>query len=325
MRMDVERRRQLLERLGRMNARMRRLRREVDAADNVTRCRMERHGQSVSERLVDVNARAMAMPDEAGAPRQFERDVAAAEDELAAAEAKLVAARAEGRGDTATAVRADLRAMAAQGAALRDELTPHPSAAERVERKGPRSTTTRTLIAATYALEHDAMADYEDVRATYGSPDIRDTFDAAVISRRADGTIHVVKSVEEPTRHGAVAGLSGGLAVGALVALFPAIAIGPGVAVGGAVGAAIGATAGHVARGMSRDDLEELGELLGRRESGLVVVTDADAAARAEAAITRANEVVEKQVEFDAFGLKTDVEALSEPGLRDDADDGRPT
>jgi hypothetical protein len=109
MRTDVERRRQLLERLGRMNARMRRLEAEVDAADNVTR-HMERHLQSLSELLGDVNARAIAMPDEAGATRQLERDVAAAEDELAAVEAKLAAVRAEGRGDTASAVRADLPA-----------------------------------------------------------------------------------------------------------------------------------------------------------------------------------------------------------------------
>jgi len=107
-----------------------------------------------------------------------------------------------------------------------------------------------------------------------------------------------------------VAGLAGGLAAGALVALFPAIAIGPGLALGGATGTVIGATAAHVARGMSRRDLEELGELLGSRESGLVVIADPDMAARAEAAITRAKTVVTKQVEFDAFGLKTEIESL---------------
>jgi uncharacterized membrane protein len=307
---DVERRRQLLERLGAMNARMRRLETEVDSADNVTRFHMERHLQSVSELLVDVNARAVAMPAEAGAPRQLERDVAAAEDELAAVEAKLVAVRAEARGDTAGAVRADLRAKAAWGSALRDELTHRPQATGQDERKGVRTTTTETLIAATYALEYDAIADYEDVQATFGSLGIRDTFDAAVLSRRADGRVHIVKSVEEPTRHGAVAGLSGGLAVGALVALFPAIAIGPGLALGGATGTVIGATAAHVARGMTRRDLEDLGELLGSRESGLVVVADAEMTPRAEAAITRAKTVVKKQVEFDAFGLKTEIESL---------------
>jgi hypothetical protein len=271
MRTYVERRRLLLERLGRMNARMRRLETEVDAADNVTHFHMERHLQSLSELLGDVNARAIAMPHEAGATRQLERDVAAAVDELEAVEARLVAVRAEGRGDTAAAVRADVRVMAARGSALREELTPRPPATEQDERKGVRATTTGTLIAATYALEHDAIADYLAVRATYESPDIRGRCDAAVLSRRSDGKIHIVRSVE-PTRHGAFARLA--------------------------------------ARGMRRRDLKGLGELLGRRESGLVVVADADMASRAEAAITRAKTVTKKQVEFDAFGPKTEIEPL---------------
>jgi hypothetical protein len=304
---DVQRRRQLLERLGGMNARMRRLETEVDAADNVTHFQMERHLQSVSELLADVNARAVAMPYEAGTPRQLERDVAAAEDVLAAAEAKMVAVRAEARGDTVGAVRADLRAMAARGAALRDELTPRPPATEQDEGKGLRATVTVTLIAATYALEYDAVADLRDIRAAYDPTSIPGTFDAAVLSRGPDGDVHIVEWVEEPARHGAVAGLAGGLAIGALVAIVPAVAIGPGLAVGGMTGTVIGATAAHVARGMSRRDLEDLGELLRSRESGLVVVADEDMVSRVEAAIARAKTVVKKPVELDAFGLKTEI------------------
>jgi hypothetical protein len=68
-----------------------------------------------------------------------------------------------------------------------------------------------------------------------------DTYDAAVVTKDDSGKVRIVKKVEEPTRHGAVAGLVVGLAVGALVALFPAVAIGAGLAVGGATGATIGA------------------------------------------------------------------------------------
>jgi uncharacterized membrane protein len=178
------------------------------------------------------------------------------------------------------------------------------------------ATKTYTLIGATYALEEDAIEDYEAVRDTYAEPDVKDAdeafeaFDAAVVSKYADGSVHIVKSVEEPTRHGAAAGLAGGLAVGALVALFPAVALGPGLAVGGASGAAVGTTAGHVSRGMSRGDLKDLGERLDAGESGLVVVVDPGREARVEAAITRAKDIVKKPVEFDAGGLKTDLETL---------------
>src|SRR5215470_8530160 len=110
---------------------------------------------------------------------------------------------------------------------------------------------TFTLIAAQYALEEDAMADYDAVRDVYKDLDIIDTYDAAVITKDPNGKVRIVTKVEEPTRQAAVGGLAVGLAVGALVALFPAVAIGAGLLIGGASGAAIGATAGHVAAGMS--------------------------------------------------------------------------
>ena len=169
---------------------------------------------------------------------------------------------------------------------------------------------TFTLIASQYALEEDALEDYDAVRAVYEDLGIIDTYDAAVVTKRSDGKVEIVKRVEEPTRQGAVAGLAVGLAVGALVALFPAVAIGAGLAIGGAAGAALGATAGHVAAGMSRSDLKELGELLDAGTSGLVVVAATDVEDRVEAAIQHGKDIVKKQVQLDADGLKADIDAL---------------
>jgi uncharacterized membrane protein len=166
------------------------------------------------------------------------------------------------------------------------------------------------LIASQYAMEEDALEDYDAVRAVYEDLGIIDTYDAAVVTKRSDGKVEIVKRVEEPTRQGAVAGLAVGLAVGALVALFPAVAIGAGLAIGGAAGAALGATAGHVAAGMSRSDLKELGELLDAGTSGLVVVAATDVEDRVEAAIQHGKDIVKKQVQLDADGLKADIDAL---------------
>jgi uncharacterized membrane protein len=166
------------------------------------------------------------------------------------------------------------------------------------------------LIASEYALEEDALADYDTVRSLYEDMGIIDTYDAAVITREPDGKVKIVKKVEEPTRQGAIGGLAVGLAVGALVALFPAVAIGAGLAIGGAAGAAIGATAGHVAAGMSRSDLKEIGELLDSGTSGLVVVAATDVSARVEDAIQRGKEIVKKQVQLDANGLKADIDSM---------------
>ena len=135
---------------------------------------------------------------------------------------------------------------------------------------------TFTLIASQYALEEDALDDYDAVRAAYEDLGVIDTYDAAVVTKDQKGKVKIVKKVEEPTRQGALGGLAVGLAVGALVALFPAVAIGAGLAVGGAAGAAIGATAGHVAAGMSRSELKDLGELLDAGTSGLIVVAATD-------------------------------------------------
>jgi len=169
---------------------------------------------------------------------------------------------------------------------------------------------TFTLLASQYVSEEDALADYDAVREIYEDLDVIDTYDAAVISKDAQGKVRIVKKVEEPTRQGAVGGLVVGLAVGALVALFPAIAIGAGLAVAGAAGAAIGATAGHVAAGMSRSDLKDVGELLDAGTSGLVVVAAADVEARVEQALQRGKDIMKKQVELDAEGLKTEIDSL---------------
>ena len=109
---------------------------------------------------------------------------------------------------------------------------------------------TFVVLANQYNTESDALADYDAVRKLYNDLGIIDTYDAAVLTRGADGKVEIVKRVEEPTRHGAAAGLLIGLAVGAAVVLFPAagIPLAAGMAGGAAIGTTAGAVAGHVAR-----------------------------------------------------------------------------
>jgi uncharacterized membrane protein len=168
------------------------------------------------------------------------------------------------------------------------------------------------VIANQYDSEADALADYEDVRKLYTEPGLIDTYDAAVLTRKPDGKVDIVKRVEEPTRQGAVVGLAAGLAAGAAVALFPAAAIplAAGLAGGGAAGAGLGALAGHVAGGMSRSDLKELGETLDAGTSGLLVVAATDVEARVEAATSRAKKRAKAQLQADTDALKQEIDAL---------------
>lgn len=170
---------------------------------------------------------------------------------------------------------------------------------------------TYVVLANEYDNQTDALADYEAVRKLYTDLGIIDTYDAAVLTRSADGKVAIVKRVEEPTRQGGARGLLIGLAVGAAAALFPAITLGAGLVAGGAIGAGLGAIAGHVAGGMKRSDLKDLGELLDSGTSGLVVVAATDLESKVNAAITRAEKRGEAQLRADTDALKRELAAAA--------------
>src|SRR5690348_15049322 len=123
----------------------------------------------------------------------------------------------------------------------------------------------------------DADADYELVKDLHSKAGLIDSYDAAVIERRADGKVKITKKHETPTRVGGVLGGGVGLATGLVVALFPFAAVGGGLLAGATAGGAVlGAVAGHAAAGMSRRDLKDLGEHLDAGTAGLVVVAVSD-------------------------------------------------
>jgi len=167
------------------------------------------------------------------------------------------------------------------------------------------------VLAAAYDSQEAALADFEAVREIYKESGLIDTYDAAVVARGDDGKVRILEKHEQPTRQGAWGGLGIGLVGGALVALFPAVALGAGLLWGGATGAGIGALAGHVAAGMSRSDLKELGELLDRGQSGLVVVAASDIESRVEAALERAETIEKKQLKADEKALEAEIDAAS--------------
>jgi len=163
-----------------------------------------------------------------------------------------------------------------------------------------------------YNSVDDAKADYQAVHDLHVDAGMIDAYDAAVIERKENGKVKIVKKHETPTRVGAVGGGTIGLATGLVLALFPAAALGGGLlaaTTGG--GAALGAAAGHAAAGMSRSDLKDLGERLDVGTAGLVVVGVSDVEAKVEAAMARADKVEEKSLEADLDEIKKDAEADS--------------
>ena len=156
----------------------------------------------------------------------------------------------------------------------------------------------------------DADADYELVKDLHTKENLIDSYDAAVIERRADGKVKITKKHETPTRVGGVLGGGVGLATGLVVALFPFAAIGGGlIALTTAGGAALGAVAGHAAAGMSRHDLKELGEHLDTGQAGLVVVGVSDMGSKIERAMKKAKKVEAKELKADNAEIEADAKS----------------
>jgi uncharacterized membrane protein len=156
-----------------------------------------------------------------------------------------------------------------------------------------------------------AEADYELVKDLHTQAGLLDAYDAAVLERRADGKVKIVKQHETPTRVGGVLGGGVGLATGVVVALFPFAAVGGGLLAATAGGGAVlGAVAGHVVAGMSRSDLKELGEHLDAGQAGLVVVGVADMGSKIEQALHHAEKLEARQLKADTDKIEADVKSV---------------
>src|SRR5580704_14746764 len=164
--------------------------------------------------------------------------------------------------------------------------------------------------AGVYAKVENALADYDAVHAMHTEIGLIDAYDAAVIERKPDGKVKIVKKHETPTRVGGVLGGGVGLATGLVIALFPAAAVGGGLLLAtGAGGALLGSLAGHAAGGMSRGDLKELGEGLDKGQAGLVVVAISDMEAKIEASMKKAEKIQKKQLTADRKAIEEDAKA----------------
>jgi uncharacterized membrane protein len=170
---------------------------------------------------------------------------------------------------------------------------------------------TMVVLAGRYNNEKAAIDDFQSVKNFYKVSGLVDTYDAAVIHRE-DGNVKIVKKREEPTRHGALAGLGLGLAAGVVAAAFPAVAIGGALVAGGAGGAALGALTGHVTRGMSREDLKEIGEFLDQGESALIVVAASDVEDRVRGLMAAADATTQERIDANVSQLDAEISAASE-------------
>ena len=143
------------------------------------------------------------------------------------------------------------------------------------------------VLVATYPDEEMAREDYQVVKDAHAAGLIG-SYDAAVVTKDASGKIHENKD-ETATRHGAWWGIAAGAAVGVL---FPPAVIGA-----AAAGGVIGGVSGHLAKGMSRSEAKELGDLIDPGEAGLVVVGENKVEDAIKHAVTRAEKRTAKALD----------------------------
>ena len=168
---------------------------------------------------------------------------------------------------------------------------------------------TYVAVAAQYASEDSAVADFDEIRAHYTDDKHQHgPLDAAVITRGTDGKLTIVKRDDGGKSHGARKGLTIGLASGLAVALFPAVALGGALLVAGGSGAGIGAIAGHIGRKTPSKDLEAISETLDAGSAGIVFVVDPAEAVEVEALLANATRVTRRALAVDSKELDEEVD-----------------
>ncbi|MGA8240021.1 MAG: DUF1269 domain-containing protein [Desulfobacterales bacterium] len=140
------------------------------------------------------------------------------------------------------------------------------------------------IYAARYDNEDDARGDLETFQEI-ASVGVVGKYDTAILKKTAEGKVKVEK-------HGTQAksgGWKGAIAGGVIGLLFP-----PSILVGALAGGAAGSVAGKLWGGMSRKDLNALGEVLDDGETGLVIVGESAVDEFVEKALTRAAKRIRK-------------------------------
>ena len=157
------------------------------------------------------------------------------------------------------------------------------------------------LFVGDYESVDDAKADLEALKELHREH-VVGTYDAAVITKTEEGKVKIVDKIEKPTQHGGWAGLAVGAALGLI---FP-----PSVLVSGLVGAGAGALIGHLEGGMSREELNEIGEALEESEAALIVVGEATIERAVKEATERAKKTMKKEVRADAREMEKEIDAM---------------
>jgi len=123
------------------------------------------------------------------------------------------------------------------------------------------------VFSGAYADPSDAQVDFDSVKSYYNQG-VFATYEAALFSKAADGSIDILNTETPRRAHGAAWGMATGTLIGIV---FPITFLVGAPIAAGAVG---GALIANWTKAFGRDDVRKLGESLDQGQSGVLVVAD---------------------------------------------------
>jgi uncharacterized membrane protein len=121
-------------------------------------------------------------------------------------------------------------------------------------------------------------------------------YDSALFTKEDDGSVKIIDTDATSRSKGLKIGAAAGAVVGIL---FP-----PAILAGAIAGGGVGLMAGHFSRGLKRDDIKEMGELLDTGQAGIVFVGVATPDQGVEHYMAHATKITKKQADVDAEETK---------------------
>jgi uncharacterized membrane protein len=150
-----------------------------------------------------------------------------------------------------------------------------------------------------YTDREAAMDDFEAIKALKHA-DFLGMYESALFEKTANGELNVINTdATERTRGAKIGAITGGV----IGLLFP-----PSILAAAAMGTGIGAIVGHFQRGLKKDDIESMAELLQPGDFGVVVVAETTIQEGFDKLMKHAAKVMKKEVDVQADELKKAID-----------------
>lgn len=155
------------------------------------------------------------------------------------------------------------------------------------------------VFAGAYGSLPEAEVDFETIKDLHKEKWVG-KYEAALFTKQDDGSVKIIDTDATSRSKGLKIGAVAGAVVGIL---FP-----PSLIAGAVVGGGIGGLAGHFSRGLKRNDIKELGELLDDGQAGIVFVGVATPDQGVDRFMKHAQKTMKKQVDTEAKESKKAID-----------------